>query len=58
MAAKEYTTVDAGGREMRLSSPSKVYFPAHDDLRLDTVPARVAQLEPRRVQPSRAKQAS
>jgi bifunctional non-homologous end joining protein LigD len=30
MAAKEYTTLDAGGREMRLSSPSKVYFPAHD----------------------------
>jgi len=27
--AKEYTTLDAAGREVRLSSPSKVYFPAH-----------------------------
>jgi DNA primase len=30
MAAKEYTTFDLDGRELRLSSPSKVYFPAHD----------------------------
>lgn len=28
--AKEATTVDAGGREVRVSSPSKVYFPEHD----------------------------
>jgi bifunctional non-homologous end joining protein LigD len=27
--AKEYTTLEAAGREVRLSSPSKVYFPAH-----------------------------
>ncbi|HEV7882156.1 MAG TPA: DNA polymerase domain-containing protein [Solirubrobacteraceae bacterium] len=30
MAAKEYTTLDVDGHELRLSSPSKVYFPAHD----------------------------
>jgi DNA ligase D len=30
MAAKEYTTLEADGHELRLSSPSKVYFPAHD----------------------------
>jgi len=28
--AKEATTVDAAGREVRISSPGKVYFPAHD----------------------------
>ena len=27
MAKKEYTTVEAAGREVRISSPSKVYFP-------------------------------
>ncbi|MEA2131964.1 MAG: glycerate 2-kinase, partial [Solirubrobacteraceae bacterium] len=27
MAAKEYTTIEADGHELRLSSPSKVYFP-------------------------------
>jgi bifunctional non-homologous end joining protein LigD len=30
MAAKEYTTLDVDGHELRLSSPGKVYFPAHD----------------------------
>lgn len=30
MAAKDYTTVEAAGREVRLSSPSREYFPAHD----------------------------
>jgi hypothetical protein len=28
MAAKEYTTVEAAGREVRISSPSKVYLRA------------------------------
>ena len=28
MAAREYTTVEAAGREVRVSSPSKAYFPA------------------------------
>jgi DNA ligase D-like protein (predicted polymerase) len=32
MPAKEYTTLEAAGREVRLSSPSKVYFPAHEGL--------------------------
>jgi len=27
MAAREYTTIDAAGREVRISSPAKVYFP-------------------------------
>ena len=30
MAAKDYTTLDVDGRELRLPSPAKVYFPAHD----------------------------
>ncbi|HEV2819531.1 MAG TPA: DNA polymerase domain-containing protein [Solirubrobacteraceae bacterium] len=30
MAAKDYTTVEAAGREVRISSPSREYFPAHD----------------------------
>jgi len=30
MAAKEYTTLDVAGLQLRLSSPSKVYFPATD----------------------------
>ena len=30
MAPKESTTIEAAGREVRLSSPSKVYFPAHE----------------------------
>jgi DNA primase len=29
MAAKDYTTVEAAGREVRISSPSREYFPAH-----------------------------
>ncbi|HEV7805522.1 MAG TPA: DNA polymerase domain-containing protein [Solirubrobacteraceae bacterium] len=28
--AREYTTLDVAGLELKLSSPSKVYFPAHD----------------------------
>jgi DNA ligase D-like protein (predicted polymerase) len=28
--AREYTTLDVAGIELKLSSPSKVYFPAHD----------------------------
>jgi len=28
MAVKEYTTLDVAGQQLRLSSPSKVYFPA------------------------------
>jgi DNA primase len=28
MAAKDYTTLEAGGRAMRLSSPGKVFWPA------------------------------
>jgi DNA ligase D-like protein (predicted polymerase) len=33
MAAKaEYTTLQAAGREIRLSSPSKVYFPEHEGI--------------------------
>ena len=30
MAAKEYTTLDVAGHELRLSSPGRVYFPATD----------------------------
>jgi len=30
MPAKEYTTLDVAGLQLRLSSPSKVYFPATD----------------------------
>ena len=30
MAAKEYTTLEVDGHELRLSNPGKVYFPAHD----------------------------
>jgi DNA ligase D len=30
VAKGEYTTIEAAGQELRLSSPSKVYFPAHD----------------------------
>ncbi|MEP6954401.1 MAG: ATP-dependent DNA ligase, partial [Solirubrobacteraceae bacterium] len=30
MAATEATTVDAGGREVRVSSPDRVIFPATD----------------------------
>jgi DNA ligase D-like protein (predicted polymerase) len=30
MAPREYTTLEAAGIELKLSSPSKVYFPAHD----------------------------
>jgi bifunctional non-homologous end joining protein LigD len=30
MAKREYTTLEVAGRELRLSSPGKVYFPAHD----------------------------
>ncbi len=30
MPAKEYTTLEAAGHEVRLSSPSRVYFPSHD----------------------------
>jgi hypothetical protein len=30
MAAKEYTTLDVDGHELRRSSPSKADLPAHD----------------------------
>ncbi|MEJ7798818.1 MAG: ATP-dependent DNA ligase, partial [Solirubrobacteraceae bacterium] len=30
MAPREYTTLELAGRELKLSSPSKIYFPAHD----------------------------
>jgi DNA ligase D len=30
MATREYTTLEVAGQELRLSSPSKVYFPAHE----------------------------
>jgi DNA ligase D-like protein (predicted polymerase) len=30
MAKREYTTLDVAGIELKLSSPGKVYFPAHD----------------------------
>ncbi len=30
MAQREYTTLEVAGQQLRLSSPSKVYFPAHD----------------------------
>ncbi len=29
MAPREYTTLEICGLELKLSSPSKVYFPAH-----------------------------
>ena len=35
MVAKEYTTLDVAGHEVRLSSPSKVYFPAAGITKLD-----------------------
>ncbi len=35
MVAKEYTTLDIAGHEVRLSSPSKVYFPAAAITKLD-----------------------
>jgi DNA ligase D-like protein (predicted polymerase) len=30
MAPREYTTLEIAGQELRLSSPGRVYFPAHD----------------------------
>ncbi len=30
MAARDETIIDAGGRDVRVSSPGKVYFPEHD----------------------------
>jgi hypothetical protein len=30
MAPREYTTLEVAGRELRLSSPGRIYFPAHD----------------------------
>ncbi len=35
VAKKEYTTIEAAGREVRLSSPSKVYFPKPGFTKLD-----------------------
>ncbi len=35
MAKSEYTTIEAGGREVRLSSPGKVYFPKPGWTKLD-----------------------
>ncbi len=35
MPAREYTTIEAAGREIRLSSPSKVYFPDPGFTKLD-----------------------
>ncbi len=37
MAKKEYTTVEAAGHEVRISSPSKVYFPKPKHTKLDLV---------------------
>ena len=37
MAKKEYTTVEAAGHEIRISSPSKVYFPKPKHTKLDLV---------------------
>ncbi len=48
--AKEATTVQAGGREVRVSSPSKVYFPEHEGrpavTKLDVVEYYLAVAEP------------
>ncbi len=30
MAPREYTTLEVAGLELKLSSPGRVYFPAHD----------------------------
>jgi DNA ligase D-like protein (predicted polymerase) len=30
MAPREYTTLEVAGQELRLSSPGRIYFPAHD----------------------------
>jgi DNA ligase D-like protein (predicted polymerase) len=50
MAAKDYTTIEVAGREVRISSPSKVYFPAHDGrppiTKLDLVEYYVECAEP------------
>jgi DNA ligase D-like protein (predicted polymerase) len=35
VAEREYTTIEAAGREIRLSSPSKVYFPGPGFTKLD-----------------------
>lgn len=35
--AREYTTVDAAGREMRVSSPGKLYFPEQGYTKLDLI---------------------
>ena len=51
MAGKgEHTTIEAAGKELRLSSPSKVYFPAHGGRRaftkLDLAEGTVTELIP------------
>jgi DNA ligase D-like protein (predicted polymerase) len=37
MPAREYTTVDAAGQEVRVSSPGKVYFPARGFTKMDLI---------------------
>ena len=63
--AKSYTTIEAAGREVKLSNPEKVYFPVAGHTKVDLSEGlgdapwpphfRKQAGEPRRVQPSRAK---
>ena len=46
MATKESTTIEVDGREVRISSPSKVFFPERGETKLDLVNYYLAVADP------------